>query len=435
MKEMQRMNVRIWLLSLLCVLSPWVQAELVIRITEGAESAIPVAVVPFANPGGIPLDEDVGSVVRNDLAMSGDFKPLDPARMLSLPARGEEVYYRDWRLLGQQYVLIGELTASAGDQYQMRYELFDVNQQKRILGEVVQANRGQLRSAAHYVSDKVYEAITGVRGIFSTRIAYVTVERQGQQSTHRLQISDVDGQRAQVILKSSEPVLSPEWSPDGTRLAYVSFEGKRPAIYIHHIATGRREKITNFSGLNSAPSWSPDGNSLLMTLSKDGNAEIYRMDLQSRQTYRATDHWAIDTEASWMPDGRRFVFTSDRAGGPQLYMGNASGGEPRRLSFEGRYNASPRVSPDGKHVYFVHQRSGQFNIARMTLDSGDIQALTRGREDDSPSVAPNGRLLIYASERGTKTVLSVISANGGEKFYLPANYGDVRDPAWSPFMR
>lgn len=413
-----------------------VQAELVIRITEGAESSIPLATVPFANPSGLALEDDVAGVIRDNLGMSGDFRSMDPARMLSLPAREEEVYYRDWRLLNQQYLVIGEVGFDAGlQQYRVRYELFDVGQQKRMMGEVVQGGRGQLRTLAHHISDRIYEAITGIPGIFSTKIAYVTVDRQGSGSVYRLQVSDADGRRARVLLKSTEPVLSPDWSPDATRLAYVSFEGGRPAIYVQQIASGKREKITGFRGLNSAPAWSPDGRSLSMTLSKDGNAEVYRMDLASRQTSKLTDHWAIDTESSWSPDGSKLVFTSDRSGGPQVYMTTVGSGDARRLTFDGRYNAGARFSPDGKFVYFVHQKGGQFSIAKITLGSGDVQVLTRGSQDESPSVAPNGRLLIYASQRGTKSVLSVMSNNGGEKYSLPSSFGDVREPAWSPYIR
>src|SRR5690554_4412850 len=264
------------------------QAELLIRITEGADSAIPVSVVPFAENGSMPVGDKLSSIVQADLAMSGEFRPLPPEKMLSLPSKRSDVYFRDWRLLGQRYVLVGELTRN-GDRVEARYELFDVNREERILGETAGAPASNIRSLAHHVSDKVYEAITGVPGAFSTKLAYVTLERENGKSRYRLQVSDIDGKRARIRLESKEPILSPAWSPDGKKLAYVSFETGKPAIFVHELSSGQRTKVADFPGLNSAPAWSPDGQSLLMTLSRDGNAEIYEMrseehtsELQSR---------------------------------------------------------------------------------------------------------------------------------------------------------
>lgn len=422
------------ILSLLLLLATPVQSELNIRITEGADSAVPIAVVPFGNPDNLFLPENVAEVVRNDLVMSGDFASLSPTKMLSLPSRGGEVYYRDWRLLGQQYLLVGELKSAGQDQVQLRFELFDVNRQERILGEQSTVPTDQLRSLGHYVSDRVYETVTGIKGAFSTRLAYITQSQEGGQQIYRLQTSDFDGRNSQVRLKSSEPILSPDWSPDGSRLAYVSFESGRPAVYIHELASGQRDIVASHRGLNSAPAWSPDGRSLLLTLSKDGNAEIYRLDLATRKTERLTDHWAIDTEASWSPDGRQVVFTSDRSGGPQVYMMNLNDREARRLTFEGRYNARPRFSPDGKTLYFVHQRGGDFHTAKLDLASGELSILTRTALDESPDVAPNGRMLIYATGQGKNSVLAVVSSDGGSKYTLPAKEGEVKEPAWSPFL-
>lgn len=294
------------------------RAELLIRITEGAGSAIPIAVVPFAESGSMPAGDKVGSIVQADLTMSGEFRPLEPSKMLSLPSERSEVYFRDWRMLGQRYVLVGQLTRN-GDRIQARYELFDVNQEKRILGETAAVPASNLRSLGHHISDRVYEAITGAPGVFSTKLAYITVSGEGEQTRYRLQVSDVDGKRSKVRLESREPILSPAWSPDGKKLAYVSFETGKPVIFVHELATGERQKVADFPGLNSAPAWSADGRSLLMTLSRDGNAEIYRMDLASRNLTRLTDHWAIDTEAAWDHADRGIYFTSDRSGGPQLY--------------------------------------------------------------------------------------------------------------------
>lgn len=421
------------MLALLALALP-AQSELLIRITEGADSAIPIAVVPFAKSGTVPGEDDISQIVRDDLAMSGEFKTLPPERMLSLPSRGENVFYRDWNMLGQRYLLVGE-TSRQGDNLTTRFELFDVNRQQRILGETANAPVSNPRALGHYISDKVYEAITGIRGAFSTRLAYVTMENAGGSPLYKLQVSDVDGKRASVRLESREPILSPAWSPDARSLAYVSFETGRPAIYTHELATGQRSRLAAFPGLNSAPAWSPDGRSMLMTLSKDGNAEIYRMDIATRALKRMTNHWSIDTEPNWHPDGKGFLFTSDRSGGPQIYRMEADGGEARRLTFGSRYNARPRFGPDAKYMYYVHQRDSSWHIARMNLDNGEETVLTRTKLDESPSVAPNGRMLIYATQQGGQSVLTVISADGGANYTLPAASGDVRDPAWSPFVR
>ncbi|MBS3803370.1 MAG: Tol-Pal system protein TolB [Oleiphilaceae bacterium] len=420
--------------ALLISLAAPAQSELLIRITEGADSAIPLAVVPFATSGELPAEADVGQIVRDDLAMSGEFKPLASERMLSLPSRGEDVFYRDWNLLGQRYLLVGE-TSRAGDQVNVRYELFDVNREERLMGETASSSVGGLRSLAHHISDKVYEAITGIPGAFSTRLAFVTLEMEGDKRSYKLQVSDVDGKRARVRLESDEPIMSPSWSPDARSLAYVSFETGRPAIYTHELATGKRTRLASFSGLNSAPSWSPDGRSMLMTLSKDGNAEIYRMNLETRALKRLTNHWGIDTEASWHPSGKGFLFTSDRSGAPQVYRMDSDAAEPRRLTFGSRYNARPRFGDDGRFVFYVHQRESAFHIARMDLKTGEETILTRSKLDESPSVAPNGRMLIYATQQGGQNVLMVASVSGGANYTLPAATGDVRDPAWSPVVR
>src|SRR5690554_2546126 len=411
-----------------------VHAELLIRVTEGADSAIPVSIVPFAESGAIPPGDKVSSIVRDDLVMTGEFRSLAPEKMLSLPSRRDEVFFRDWRMLGQRYVLVGGLTEKAG-QVQARYELFDVNTEKRILGETASAPVANLRSLAHHISDKVYEAITGVPGAFSIKLAYITLDKHNGKSRYRLQVSDVDGKRAQIRLESPEPLLSPAWSPDGKKLAYVSFETGKPAIYIHELATGQRDKVADFSGLNSAPAWSGDGKSLLMTLSRDGNAEIYQMDLASRKTTKLTDHWAIDTEAAWDHADKGIYFTSDRSGGPQIYYMERPGAEPRRITFGSRYNARPRPDSKGEYVYYVHQRDRAFHIARTNLKTGDETVITRTESDESPSVSPNGRLLIYATGQNGASVLTVVSADGGAAYSLPAADGDVREPAWGPITR
>ena len=427
-----------WMLFLvgLCMLASagMARAELLIRVTEGVDSAMPVAVVPFAESGNMPAGEPISSIIRSDLTMSGQFNLLAPANMLSLPSRGDDVYFRDWRMLGQRYLLVGSV-AREGEQLRARYELFDVNREQRILGETASAPAGSARSLAHHISDKVFEAITGEAGVFSTRLAYVTVTGQGDSIRYRLQVSDVDGKRARVRLESKEPILSPAWSPDGKKLAYVSFETGRPVVFVHELATGERRKVADFRGLNSAPAWSPDGESLLMTLSRDGNAEVYEMALASGELTRLTNHWAIDTEGAWDHSGRGVFFTSDRSGGPQIYHMERAGADARRITFGGRYNARPKPDANGEYVYYVHQRNGEFVIARTHLDSGQETLVTRTGADESPSLSPNGRLLIYATEKSGDSVLTVVSTEGGAAYSLPAAEGEVRDPAWGPVPR
>lgn len=429
----RNLTVMGWLVAMLFVASS-ARAELLIRITEGAKSAIPVAVVPFAESGAMPAGDKVSSIVQADLTMSGEFKPLDPAKMLSLPSERSEVYFRDWRMLGQRYVLVGQLTNSGG-RVEARYELFDVNREQRILGETAAAPAGNVRSLAHHISDRVYEAITGEPGAFSTKLAYVTLSGAGKNSVYRLHVSDIDGQRSKVRLETGEPILSPAWSPDGKKLAYVSFETGKPVIFIHELATGKRTKAADFPGLNSAPAWSPDGQSLLMTLSKDGNAEVYEKNLASGKLTKLTNHWAIDTEAAWDHSGKGVFFTSDRSGGPQIYYMERPGAEARRLTFGSRYNARARPDSKGEYVYYVHQRERSFHIARRNLKTDEEFIVTRTGTDESPSVSPNGRMLIYATEQGGKGVLTVVSADGGAAYSLPASEGEVREPAWGPITR
>lgn len=424
-----------WLLMIAVMVgSSPASAELLIRITEGADSAIPVAVVPFSESGDMPSGDKISSIVQDDLTMTGEFRPLAAEKMLSLPSKGDEVYFRDWRLLGQRYVLVGQLTRK-GDRIEARYELFDVNREERVMGSTASSSVNSTRSLAHHISDRVYEAITGVPGAFSTKLAYVTLERAGGKPLYRLQVSDVDGKRARVRLESEEPILSPAWSPDAKKLAYVSFETGKPAIYIHELSSGDRTRVADFRGLNSAPAWSDDGRSLLVTLSKDGNAEIYKLDIESRSLKRLTNHWSIDTEPTWDHTGEGFFFTSDRSGGPQIYHKPSEDAEPRRITFGSRYNARPRPDNDGKYVYYVHQRDKAFHIARTDLRTEEETVLTRTESDESPSVAPNGRMLIYATKQDGNSVLTVIAADGGAAYSLPASQGDVREPAWSPIAR
>jgi TolB protein len=421
---------------LILVVALPLKAELLIEITKGSDDALPIAVVPFTNRTSQALPADIARIVDADLLRSGDFVTLPTNRMLSLPDKSADVHFRDWRMLGQSFVLVGQVSADAsGKRFHVQYELMDVYNQKRLLGEIISAPGSGLRSLSHRIADKVYETITGVRGVFSTQIAYVTLDpTKGKNGEYRLQLSDADGQRAQTIFKSSEPLLSPSWSNDGTRLAYVSFESGRPAIYLHEIKSGKRTQLTGFRGLNSSPMWAPDDEKLVITLSKDGNAELYGFHLASSSLDRLTNHYGIDTEASWSRDGMSLVFTSDRSGTPQIYKMNLVDRRPKRLTFIGRYNSRPRFSQDGKHIYFVHQSQGDYHIAAMDADGSNQRILTSTPLDESPSVAPNGRMIIYATKRNGVGVLGVVSVDGDSKYFLPSSYGEVREPAWSPFL-
>ncbi len=429
-----------WRRALLVVLLGWLslgaRADLVIEISQGVRSALPIAIVPFGNQTGASLPEDLARIIAENLQRTGDLSPLTRENMLSLPSRAEEVFFRDWSVLGQRYLVIGSVHRDPGSSiYKVRYELFDVQSQKRLLGKEVSGTEAQLRDIAHSISDLVYETLTGIPGVFATRIAYVTLEGSGSKTQYKLEVADADGRRSRLIFRSPQPIISPAWAPTATKLAYVSFESGRPAIYIQDVESGLRTRVASYQGINSAPNWSPDGNRLAMTLSRDGNPEIYVLDLRNSQLTRLTNHWSIDTEASWSPDGQNIVFTSDRGGGPQVYRMKATGGVPQRLTFEGKYNARPRYSLDGKAVYFVHQLGGNFHLAKLDLDSSAMTILTETGMDESPSVAPNGAMVIYATRVQGKGILAVVGVSSGSKYSLPALSGDVREPAWSPYIR
>lgn len=430
----QRIRCLASVFGLMLLASLSTRADLVIEITHGTKSAIPIAVVPFGNQTGSLLKEDVAQIVSENLVRTGDVSPMDRGSMLSLPTQGKDVFFRDWRVLGQRYLLIGNV-AREGSIYKVRYELYDVQSKQRILGREVAGTQSQLRDIAHSISDLVYESLTGIPGVFATRIAYVTLKGRDANARYALEVADADGRRSRQIFRSSQPIISPAWSPSGTKLAYVSFESGRPAVYIQDVETGLRREVAAHSGINSAPSWSPDGSKLAMTLSKDGNPEIYVLNLRTSRLQRLTNHWAIDTEASWSPDGRSLVFTSDRGGSPQVYRVSASGGKAQRMTFDGKYNARPRYSLDGESLYFVHQKGGRFHLAQMELGNRITRILTKTGMDEAPSVAPNGSMIIYATQHKGKGVLAVIGVGSGSRYFLPAVEGDVREPAWSPYVR
>ncbi|WP_412053307.1 Tol-Pal system beta propeller repeat protein TolB [Pokkaliibacter plantistimulans] len=426
---------KLWLgLVALCFAS-MARAELTIEITKGMDNPTPIAVVPFQWQGQ-PLNDDIAQIVGADLQRSGQFNPLDRGKMLNWPHDQSQIFYRDWSILKQDYLVIGRLS-QAGGQYHAEFELYDVLREQRVLSGQVNGGMNNLRDIAHYISDQIYEKLTGIRGAFSTRIAYVSAQQfGGGKGSYRMIVADADGARPRTILESGEPILSPAWSRDGKRLAYVSFETSRPAIYIQDLSTGQRQRLKSFPGLNGAPSWSPDGRKLALVLSKDGNPEIYTFDLQTLQLERMTNHFAIDTEPSWMPDGQSMIFTSDRGGQPQIYKMNVFTKDVQRLTFVGNYNAKGKLSADGRFLVTVHResRGANFHVAVTDLQNGRVFSLTDTTLDESPSIAPNGTMVIYATKEGGRGVLSVVSMDGRFKYRLPDATGDVREPAWSPFL-
>ncbi len=425
--------VKSFTLIVLMLLTSVSRAELFIEITQGKQSAMPIAVVPFAWQGATPLAEDISAIVQNNLSNSGYFRTLAPSRMISKPTTVADVVFNDWQRLRQDFVVIGRIDQTEQG-YAIEFHVMDVHQRVEILRHRVRGNEGQLRDLAHYISDFIFERLTGVPGVFSTKLVYVTTNRERTQ--FNLNYADADGAREQLIFTSRHPIISPAWSPDGRQIAYVSFEGGRSEIFIQTLATGQREKVAAFPGSNSAPAFSPDGKKLAFVRSEMGNPEIYVLDLSSRQLERITNHFAIDTEPQWMPDGRNIIFTSNRAGGPQIYNVDIQTKQTRRLTFEGNYNARARITPDGRKMVYVHQSAGRFHIAAQDMQSGMVQILSTDTElDESPSVAPNGSMVIYAASERNRSILAAVSVDGEVKFRLPSKYGDVREPAWSPILR
>lgn len=420
------------IVAMLSLLAVNARAELLIQITEGRTDAVPISVVPFAGSGDAP--ENVSDIVRADLHRSGQFKTLSPKDMLSRPTSKEGLSYRDFRVLNQEYVVIGKIKATGTGAYEVGYSLHDVARGKELLSETYRPPESQLRDVAHAISDRIYEQLTGIPGAFSTKILYVTHNR-GAERPYQLQYADADGARVKTILRSREPIMSPSWSPDGTKIAYVSFEKNGlPKIYVHNLGSAERRVVAQFKGINGAPSWSPDGQKLALTLSKGGNPDIYSLDLNNGDLEQLTDHYGIDTEPRWMPDGDHLVFTSSRSGGPQIYQLNVDDKSVRRVSFEGAYNARPEVTPDGRYLVYVHRRNGSFNVGVQDLQRGTFDIVTQTNMDESPSVAPNGSMIIYGTQHRGTGVLQAVSIDGRVKVELPSKEGEVREPAWSPFL-
>jgi TolB protein len=412
------------------------RAQLVIEVTSGADQLLPIAVVPFGYEGVDALPEDIAQIVEADLARSGLFQPIPRSNMLSMPSKEADVFYRDWRLLKSDYVVIGAIKKLPNNQYRIGFELLNVLSQKPVQKHSsIDVSARNFRDAAHYISDKVYELLTGTRGAFSTRILYVTAEGDKKAPLFKLQVADADGHRPQVVVESKEPILSPSWSMDGRKIAYVMFRNRRPNIFIQELATGKRQQIAQFRGLNGAPAWSPDGKKLALVLSKDNNPEIYTLDIATQKLERMTNHYAIDTEPSWEPDGKGIVFTSDRGGNPQIYRLDVNSKRVERVTFEGDLNTRARMTPDGRYLVTVQKNDGNYHIALQDMKTGRVQILTETYLDESPSIAPNGSMVMYATTYQGKGILAVVSVDGLVKYRLPSADGDVREPSWSPYFK
>ncbi|MHA3079920.1 Tol-Pal system beta propeller repeat protein TolB [Acinetobacter sp. ANC 5502] len=406
-------------------LSTTTSAQLHLEIAKAPEQAPKIAIVPFSN------DQSIYPIVETDLNRSGRFSSASQ----NLPTSGsiDNINTASWKTTGIPYVVVGKITTIDANTNQVHYQLYDVDKQKYLLNEVLTVPTSRIRQAAHMMSDAIYQALTGIQGDFSGRIAYVLRDPSNSDKRYTLQIADTDGERPFTVLSSHYPILSPAWTPDGKQIAYVSFETKRPAIYLQDLSTGQRQVLTNFKGLNGAPSFSPDGKSMLFTSSMDGNPDIYRMDLATHQYQRITNDSAIDTEARYAPDGKSFIFTSDRGGSPQIYRYTFADGSSKRISFRGTFNARGTLSADGQKLAMVHRPSGSnFKVAIQDLNSGVLNVLTPTDLDESPSFSPNGQMVVYATHEGNRGLLSIISTNGQFRMNLPSEQGEVREPAWAP---
>jgi TolB protein len=425
-----RMTMAIsWLLF-----SSVVHSALTIEITHGVEGSVPIAIVPFgwADRATRP-PENISAVIAADLNRSGRFESLPDSDLVANPTEASQVQFHNWRMVNVDYLVIGKILPAAGGRFDVQFQLFDVFRGKQVAGYSFASTRDELRRVAHHISDIIYKEITGIRGAFNTQVAYVTSSGGSKDKTYTLLVADSDGYNPQTILTSRQPLMSPSWSPDARQVAYVSFEKKIAEVYVQTISSGERRKIASFKGINGAPAWSADGRKLALTLSRDGNPEIYVMDINGTNLKRLTNNAAIDTEPAWTPDGKYIVFTSDRGGSAQLYRMPSSGGQAQRLTFEGKYNAGADISPDGSKIALVHGEDGRYRIAVLDVETRRIRVLTDGNQDEAPSFAPNGSMIIYATAAGNREVLAAVSVDGRFKQRLSLQAGNVREPVWSPF--
>ncbi|OOG64119.1 Tol-Pal system beta propeller repeat protein TolB [Rhodanobacter sp. B04] len=415
---------------------PVAAQSLNVDIVGGVKTATPIVVVPFAQQGGTPPSTDIADVMRNDFNRSGKFRSLAKSDVVEFPAQGSDIKFATWRLLKQDYIVVGRIKDAGDGMLRVEYELWDVNKQQSLLAQAFTAPAGDLRGVAHQIADQIYEKITGVRGAFWTRMAYITAVGLGNNTTYSLIVADSDGFNPQVVARSKESLLSPAWSPDGRKIAYVSFESGNSNIYIQDITTGSRQLVSSHKGINGAPAWSPDGSRLALSLSYVGNPEIFVLNLATRQETRLTNNLAIDTEPVWAPDGQSIYFTSDRSGRPQIYQVSASGGDAQRITFQGQYNAKASVSYDGKQIAMVQGNGNVYRIAILDRSlGGQVRFISPGPIDDAVSFAPNASMLLYAATEGSRGVLYSVSNDGMVRQRLALADGNVQEPAWGPYRQ
>jgi TolB protein len=400
--------------------------QLTIDITTTGGRQIPIAIAPLAGDPSQP--QSVSDVVAADLARTGLFKLVNTSGVTPLPTEPSEVNFPDWNARSAEALVIGKVEPSGEGRLEVRFRLFDVQKQSQLASYSYVVTNAQMRATAHRIADLIYERLTGDKGVFSTKITYVV--KRGRH--YELQVADADGFNAQSVLASNEPIISPSWSPDGSRIAYVSFDQKKPVVVVQNLAQGTTRVVANFRGNNSAPAWAPDGKSLAVTLTKDGYAQIYRIPATGGPAERLTESSGIDTNPAFSPDGQWLAFMSDRGGSPQIYRQPAAGGPAQRLTFEGTYNAAPRFSPDGRYIAFVQREAGKFRIATLELATGQVSVLTDGTLDDSPTFAPNGKMILYEAQVGGRGQLAAVSGDGRVRQRLTSAAGDVQDPAWGP---
>ena len=422
-----------YILTILLIAQP-IFSELVLEITKGSDNPYSLALINF--DGSETKIYEVSNIVKNDLNRTGEFRILDNKQLLSIPTNEDNLNYSDFKLLGIDYIVMGSLEEEDTSNISAVYKIFSVQKESQLRTSTVYGVPNKLKQLAHYISDGIYEEITGLKGVASTRLLYVTEEFSGGISQFKLNVADADGSNEQILLRSNEPIISPSWSPDSKKVAYVSFETGMAKVFIQNIATGKREIVLENKFQISSPSWSPNGKFMSLTLYQDGNAEIYILNLKNKNLTRLTNHYSIDTESSWSPNGSKIMFTSGRSGSPQLYEINLKkfNAKPQRITFEGNYNAKGSYLPNGEGVVFVHRKNSNFQIALKYFNENFVRPLTNSQLDESPSISANGNVIIYAISENEIGLLAGVTLSGA-RFRLPLKKGEVREPSWSGFLR